>query len=955
MHSRARRFLIGIVAAVLSVTQAALPVEISAYAAQPIPEAMPVADSGSVSAGEAYNISEQAARGFVMRECAEPSDEGLGYIVQLESDAPQHLEHTLEQQSELPESPIDEVSEERRIYHIDSSEELGDMLDAGTLDARYIQAIEPDRPLILDESVPLSPLVPDDPLYNLSQKSYAQLMNLPEVWALGRRGDRSVSVGVIDSGVRLDHIDFNSKHILSLPEHNYIKEHEDVDEGDPDYGDESNWTPDNDSHGTFVAGIIAAGLNNGLCIAGAQPDVTIVPYKVFDKDAGGSLSDLLAALGDAIDEGMDVVNMSLGLEEGDISSSTSTILKTLCQEAAKSGVLVIAAAGNGGDDTLHYPASYPEVVGVGSVNKDGIHSTWSQTGENVYVCAPGEQVASLRATSNDDTYISSGTSFASPYVAAAAALAKSLRPELTQDEFMRVLRESSEDRGLPGKDRLYGYGVVDFAGIYYALSCRLSAETLKMGITNRNDLRLDLSLDEEGIEAQDISWSVSNANATLTVADDARSAVVNAQHSGEATVTVVCNGAFGASTQSCRLRIEDVLLEEVVLTPARVALDLAGEKTAALACDLRPADAAIDSIEWRTDNRYVAALDISDDKLTATVNAGLKGSATVTVTVNDELVQTCKIVVSDSRLKDISLSSRSIALDLDAHPQEYVNLITVPSNANASGLIWSSSDPGIAEVIPTSDGRRAQVIGKEAGSALITATSPDGKLTARCDVQVTGPTLPETPDANAPAGALPETPNAKAPAGASYEGSVDDASVGAVTLKSARSYSYNAVKLAWTETSGASGYTIFYRPAKTGAWKQLYYPRSSGLSAVISRLKTGTDYQFKVRAKNDAGTAGKMSSVKTAKPVMKKATGLVVKKNGKRAVRLSWNKVDGANGYTIYEKTAKGSWKKVGDAKKRNYLKKGLDAKAKYEYRVRGWRTQDGKRIYGAYSSTVKR
>ncbi|MDR1042608.1 MAG: S8 family serine peptidase [Clostridiales Family XIII bacterium] len=955
MHSIARRWLIGIVAVVLSVSQTTLPAGIDAYAAQPISEALPVAGGDPVSAGAAPDLSERSARGFIMQELADPSDEGFGYIVQLEGDVPQKLEHALEQQSELPESPIDEVSEERRIYHIDSSEELGDMLDSGVLDARYIQAIESDRPIALDEAVPLSPFVPNDPLYNLNQKSYAQLINLPEVWALDRRGDREVSVGIIDSGVRLDHIDFNSEQILSLPEHNYIKEHEDVDESDPDYGDESNWTPDNDSHGTFVAGIVAAGLNNALCIAGAQPDVTIVPYKVFDKKGGGSLSDLLAALGDAIDEGIDVVNMSLGLEEDDISPSTSTILKTLCQEAAKSGVLVIAAAGNGGDDTLHYPAAYPDVVGVGSVNKDGIHSTWSQTGENVYVCAPGEQVAGLTATSNDATYISSGTSFASPYVSAAAALAKSLRPELTQDEFMRVLRESSEDKGLPGKDRLYGYGLVDFAGIYYALSCRLSAETLKMGITNRNDLRLDLSLDEEGIEAEDISWSVSNANATLSVADDARSAVVNAQNSGEATVTVVCDGAFGTSTQECKLLIEDVLLEEVVLTPTQVALDLAGEKTAVLVCDLRPADAAIDSIEWRTDNRYVAALEISDDKLTATVNAGLKGSANVTVTVNGELVQTCKVVVSDSRLKDISLSPRSMALDLNAHAQEYVNLTTLPYNANASGLIWSSSDRSIAEVVPTSDGRRAHVVGKEAGSAFITATSPDGKLTARCDVKVTGQKLTETPNANAPVGIPPEVPNANAPAGTSPEVSGNDASVGAVALKSARSYSYNAVKLDWTEGSGASGYTIFYRPAKTGAWKQIYRPKSSGLSVVISRLTTGTSYQFKVQAKNDVGTTGTMSSVKTAKPAMKKAAGLTVKKNGKHAVRLNWSKVDGANGYTVYQKTAKGSWKKVGDTKKRSYLKKGLDAKAKYHYRVRAWRTQSGKRVYGAYSKAVKR
>jgi hypothetical protein len=853
-----------------------------------------------------------------------------GCIIRIAEDAPDDLKSGIDAASAEPDGVIDDVSDERMIYRVDSAVDLRDMLDEGVIDARYIDAIEPDVPIFPD-AASLSPFVPDDPLYNLDQKSYAQLIGLPELWALDRRGDPAVTVGVIDSGLRIDHIDMDSDMVFSTPDHNYIRSHDDIDPGDPDYGNESNWTPDNDSHGTFVASIIAAQLDNGLCMAGSQPGVKIVPYKVFDKGRDGNLSDLLAALGDAINEELDVVNMSLGMSEEDISSASKGFLSELCQEAVDSGMLVIAAAGNGGDDTLHYPAAYPQVVGVGSVDKDGIHSAWSQTGENVYVCAPGEDVTGLKHTTNGAVAVSSGTSFASPYVAAAAALAKSLRPEITQSGFMQVLRETSRDMGLSGKDRLYGYGLVDFVDLYYSIGCKLSAQTLRMGVANSNSATLDFEIDEDDVEPGDITWSVSGpAIASLQVAPDGRSAGVTALAPGDTVVTASYDGAFGSSTQTCELTIDEVLAESISLNPGRVTLDLASAETAFLTCDILPVDATIHSVEWSTSNRYVAALDVSSDKRSATVRAGLKGTACVTVNVNGEHVRICEVTVTDSRPRDIAFSKNEMLLDLGAASgaEEYIDIVTLPSSAVVTGAVWTSSDPQVATVTPSGDGRRAKVTGVGPGSANVTV-SVSGGFTARCAVKVTEARVQAPP-----------------PGGTA---------VGPVTLKSARPHSYNAVKLTWTAAAGADSYTIFYKSAGAREWEQLRKPGAMTLSAVVSRLKTGSKYQFKVCAANDAGVNGAMSSALSAKPALAKPNGLALKKRGKSSVRLRWGKVPGASGYAVYQKSGAGPWKKVASTKKRSLVKKGLARDTGYKYRVRAWRNQDGKKVYGPYSSTVKR
>ena len=168
---------------------------------------------------------------------------------------------------------------------------------------------------------------------------------------------------------------------------------------------------DDHGHGTFVAGMIFANTNNELGIAGVMPNVRLMPIKVLTKANDAAVSDVVRAINYAVENGADVINMSLG------SNDFSQTLKDACDAAVEKGVIVVAAAGNDGNSTPCYPAAYDSVVGVGSLTKDNLLAASSQYGESVYVTAPGAGVVSTTNAANGYKR-SSGTSFAAPEAAA---------------------------------------------------------------------------------------------------------------------------------------------------------------------------------------------------------------------------------------------------------------------------------------------------------------------------------------------------------------------------------------------------------------------------------------------------------------------------------------------------------------------------------------------------------
>jgi subtilisin len=176
--------------------------------------------------------------------------------------------------------------------------------------------------------------------------------------------------------------------------------------------------------------------------------------KVLDNSGSGSYAGIAEGIEWAVNNGMDIINMSLG------GSSDSSILEEWCNTAYNSGLLVVAAAGNSGNrggknDSVGYPAKYESVIAVAAIDKNNNRASFSSTGPAVELSAPGVDVLSTVPGNLYDSY--NGTSMASPHVAGVAALVWAAKPGLTNVELRQLLRDSAVNLG---DSNQYGYGLV---------------------------------------------------------------------------------------------------------------------------------------------------------------------------------------------------------------------------------------------------------------------------------------------------------------------------------------------------------------------------------------------------------------------------------------------------------------------------------------------------------------
>ena len=274
-----------------------------------------------------------------------------------------------------------------------------------------------------------------------------QVLDPRAVWPYSRGA--GVTVAVVDSGVDADHPQLRRAGKV-LPGRNFF---------------ESANLPGNFdcvSHGTGVAGIIAADPAAGIGFHGIAPDARILPVRISAQDIaenGQALRIDLAALGNgiryAVNAGATVINLSIA-GFADFPEMRSAVAYAVAKD-----VLVVAAVGNGQQDGAaelpSFPAAYDGVLGVGAIDIDGAHTSSSQVGPYVDLVAPGAGV--LTATRVAGHAYASGTSYAAPFVSATAALVRAAWPELSAPEVaQRLLATASPARG----DRhAYGAGVVN--------------------------------------------------------------------------------------------------------------------------------------------------------------------------------------------------------------------------------------------------------------------------------------------------------------------------------------------------------------------------------------------------------------------------------------------------------------------------------------------------------------
>jgi type VII secretion-associated serine protease mycosin len=319
-------------------------------------------------------------------------------------------------------------------------------------------------------------------------------------WKITR--GKGQTIAVIDGAVNEEHPDLRGN---VLPGKNF-------DVGSP---------ADDNEHGTAMAGLIAGhghgpGKKDG--VMGLAPESKILPIRTNASDR----VQLAKAIRYAVDHGATVINISQGgaTYSGDVADAVA--------HALKKDVPVFAATGNTGGP-VEYPAKYPGVVAVGGLKKDGTIWEDSNRGKETLVSAPGAGVVTTGGPSNLNGYqIGDGTSDATAYSSAAAALVKAKYPDLSAGQVVNRMTETAElpasAKGVKAPDKRYGYGAIrPLAALqedvpegskYGPLRV---PQQLKYEIEEKKQLEEDKALEEKQDREFVILWTITGILAFLFV------------------------------------------------------------------------------------------------------------------------------------------------------------------------------------------------------------------------------------------------------------------------------------------------------------------------------------------------------------------------------------------------------------------------------------------------------
>jgi RHS repeat-associated protein len=317
-------------------------------------------------------------------------------------------------------------------------------------------------------------------------------IHVPEVQDLGITG-AGVNVAILDTGMNINSTELHIAGGVSFVP-----------------GDTS--ITDNNGHGTFVAGVLAA-LKNDQGLVGVAPNVNLFDVKVLDGGGNGTYSQVIKGIEWAIDNHMDVISMSFA------GTEYSAALEEIVKKAYDAGILLVAATGNDGANSVSYPAKFNSVIAVGAVDGGNNLASFSNTGSEVELVAPGVSVEGLSLINGQYTN-ATGTSIAVPQVAGVAALIKSKNPTFSNQDIRNVLNQSAVPLGETTK---FGHGKVNAAKALGTTEVSYKSDTHQ------------LTQSTDSLPVQIVSGSFTSSSVANSVYDSVYNSVYGSVHIADST------------------------------------------------------------------------------------------------------------------------------------------------------------------------------------------------------------------------------------------------------------------------------------------------------------------------------------------------------------------------------------------------------------------------------------
>lgn len=300
-----------------------------------------------------------------------------------------------------------------------------------------IAALEKDSTVAYAEKAPLFRILytPNDPVYSESSAYnwYLNVIQAGKAWDI-QKGDSSIKIAIVDNAVDVNHPDLKNKIVAEV----------DLADGD------NNPNPPKQtvdwSHGTHVSGLAGAQTNNGIGIASIGFNVSLMAVKIApDTSDGSRMYDGYQGIVWAADHGANVMNLSWG------GSGYYQTGQNVVNYAYNKGCVIVASAGNDGNNDVTYPAAYNHVIAVAATNSDDTKATFSQYGSFVDVCAPGgtdqfgDGIYSCVDESGQQYGFMEGTSMSSPLVAGLCGLMLSEDSLLTPEKLEAILKATCDN------------------------------------------------------------------------------------------------------------------------------------------------------------------------------------------------------------------------------------------------------------------------------------------------------------------------------------------------------------------------------------------------------------------------------------------------------------------------------------------------------------------------------